>query len=382
MDNKDFKILIVDDVPTNIQVLGSILRNESFQIAFASSGKEALSLVKTQRVDLILLDIMMPEMDGFEVCEILKQNPETEDISIVFLTAKVEKENIVRGFELGGQDYITKPFNPAELLARVHTQLKLLNQRKQLEKMNDLLEKKVEERTKQLVSANKKLLLLENAKSNFLNIISHQIRTPLTGIVGFSDLLMESLENEEHKSYMKVIQASSDKLIKFSETALLITSLSAEKYNVKIIPTFVNQVINQSIVRIQKLKEKKNIKTTVNLQSDELKFTVDNELITKCFENILENAVQHSPENGEIVINGKIDNFKITIEFIDQGNGFNQDIIESYSLNNPNDNLLEKQNVGLGLAASKYILKAHNANITLYNNEEKGACVKLFFPYF
>ena len=257
MENKNFKILIVDDVPTNIQVLGSILRNESYQIAFASSGKQALSLIETQQVDLILLDIMMPEMDGFEVCKILKQNPKTKDISIVFLTAKVEKENIVRGFELGGQDYITKPFNPLELLARVNTQLKLIDHRRELVKLNDMLEQRVEERTNQLVEANSKLLLLDNAKSNFLNIISHQIRTPLTGIVGYSALLMEALENEEHKTYMKIVQESSDKLIKFSETALLITSLSADKYNVKIVPTYISQVVNQAVSKIQPEIEKK-----------------------------------------------------------------------------------------------------------------------------
>ncbi|MBF0351654.1 MAG: SpoIIE family protein phosphatase [SAR324 cluster bacterium] len=118
-------ILIVDDVPKNIQVLAGFLKQEHYQIAFAQNGKNALELVHKISIDLILLDVMMPEMDGFEVCARLKKSPVTRDIPIIFLTGKVEPESIVEGFRAGAVDYVSKPFNREELMARVRTHLAL-----------------------------------------------------------------------------------------------------------------------------------------------------------------------------------------------------------------------------------------------------------------
>ncbi len=125
LDNSKLHILIVDDTLRNIQVLGTILRQERYQINVAQNGKQALDVVSKVRPDLILLDVMMPEMDGFEACRHLKEDPGTADIPVIFLTAKVETEDIVKGFELGAVDYVTKPFNPTELLVRVHTHLSI-----------------------------------------------------------------------------------------------------------------------------------------------------------------------------------------------------------------------------------------------------------------
>ncbi|HEA66636.1 MAG TPA: response regulator [Desulfobacterales bacterium] len=121
-----FNILIVDDVSTNLKYLGSILsENERYEIEFATSGAEALGWVEEKDFDLILLDVMMPEMDGFEVCRRLKQDERTREIPVIFLTARTETESLVRSFEAGGVDYVTKPFNPLELSARVRTHLTL-----------------------------------------------------------------------------------------------------------------------------------------------------------------------------------------------------------------------------------------------------------------
>src|SRR6056297_2004313 len=121
-------ILLVDDSINNLQLLGNLLKNEDYQIALAKNGKEALNIVNEVVPELILLDIMMPEMDGYTVCRELKKNPYTKDIPIIFLTAKTTKEDIVKGFNTGGVDYITKPFNREELLARIKTHLELKKQ--------------------------------------------------------------------------------------------------------------------------------------------------------------------------------------------------------------------------------------------------------------
>ncbi|MCK4765652.1 MAG: response regulator [Candidatus Aminicenantes bacterium] len=124
-DNKKPLVLIVDDVPKNLQVLGNILRKKNYNIAAATSGKQALDMVVNSQPDLILLDIMMPDLNGYEVCEKLKENPTIKDIPVIFLTAKTETDDIVKGFTVGAVDYLTKPFESAELLARANTHIEL-----------------------------------------------------------------------------------------------------------------------------------------------------------------------------------------------------------------------------------------------------------------
>ncbi|MFC2155651.1 response regulator [Acidobacteriota bacterium] len=124
-DNDKPLVLIVDDVPKNLQVLGNILRKKDYNIAAATSGKQALDMVEKILPDLILLDIMMPDIDGFQVCEKLKASKRSKDVPVIFLTAKTGTEDIVKGFEVGAVDYLTKPFNSAELLARAHTHIEL-----------------------------------------------------------------------------------------------------------------------------------------------------------------------------------------------------------------------------------------------------------------
>lgn len=143
---KKYKILIVDDVPKNIQVVANILQGEGFNMAFAQSGPVALEMTRSTAFDLVLLDIMMPEMDGFEVCRQIRENPDTRDIPVLFLTAKTETESLVKGFETGAMDYVVKPVNEAELLARVKTHLELYRSRKALEATNNRLKAEIIER--------------------------------------------------------------------------------------------------------------------------------------------------------------------------------------------------------------------------------------------
>lgn len=139
------KILVVDDISKNIQVLGSVLGKEGYAVSYATDGIKALEMVGSESFDLILLDIMMPGMDGFQVCRRLKAMPETREVPVLFLTAKSEQDDIVRGLELGAVDYLTKPFNAAELVARVKTHIALRNTRIELSERNLALEEKTAE---------------------------------------------------------------------------------------------------------------------------------------------------------------------------------------------------------------------------------------------
>jgi DNA-binding response OmpR family regulator len=135
-------LLIIDDIPENIQVLGHALAKEHYSVSFATDGQQALDMIAENDFDLILLDIMMPHMDGYEVCRCLKSMPGKKDVPIIFLTARTESEDIVKGFQVGAVDYVTKPFNAPELLARVRTHIELANARKMIRRRNRELARK------------------------------------------------------------------------------------------------------------------------------------------------------------------------------------------------------------------------------------------------
>ena len=147
-----YSILIVDDVSDNIKVAMNILKENNYNFSFAMDGKEALDVIKSKNFDLILLDIMMPKLNGFDVANILKQNPKTKDIPIIFLTAKTDIDSITKGFDFGAVDYITKPFHPAELISRVATHLELYLSRKIIEKNNLDLNVKIKENENRYLS--------------------------------------------------------------------------------------------------------------------------------------------------------------------------------------------------------------------------------------
>ena len=151
MDN-NANVLIVDDVPDNIQVAMNFLKEEPYNLSFATRGQEALALMRTHDYDLILLDIMMPEMDGYEVCRRIKAEPRLQDIPIIFVTAKVDVDSISQGFQAGAVDYLCKPFHAEELLARVNTHLSLYRAKKLLQQNNLSLQHKYEQNQQRLMT--------------------------------------------------------------------------------------------------------------------------------------------------------------------------------------------------------------------------------------
>jgi two-component system sensor histidine kinase/response regulator len=170
-------ILIVDDTPANLLLLGQILKDNGYKVRPVPSGSMALQVAEKEKPDLILLDIMMPEMDGFEVCSRLKKNEDLKDVPIIFISALNNTNDIVKAFKSGGADYINKPFQAEEVIARVTTHLKIYQQRKELQEINA-------------------------TKDKFFSIIAHDLRGPLSGFMSLTEMMADesfNLTSDEKK---------------------------------------------------------------------------------------------------------------------------------------------------------------------------------------
>ncbi|MCY2988978.1 MAG: response regulator [Planctomycetota bacterium] len=215
-------LLIVDDLPANLELLIGMLQDRGFRVRPVASGERALQAARSEPPDLVLLDINMPEMDGYEVCRRLKADATLKAIPVIFISAMDGVIDKVKAFSAGGVDHIAKPFHLEEVESRVRTHLELACLRRDLEEL-------VAHRTRELARANARLAILDQAKSDFLTLISHEIRTPLSGICGAVELLL--MTHEEHPDtadWAKMYDVSRRRLITLIDDALLLTKIGVD----------------------------------------------------------------------------------------------------------------------------------------------------------
>ncbi len=379
-------ILIVDDNPENLKVLGEFIIQQGLNVDYANSGQQALDKIDANPPDLILLDIYMPGISGFDVCSKLKENPKHEEIPILFISAYPEGENVIKSFWVGGVDFIPKPFEEEVVMARVKTHLDLSRMRRKLEKL-------VDDRTEELREAKDELLILnqrlekafeqlkklDDAKINFLQIISHEIRTPLNGISGFTHLLGERLKDSDYCKYVKNLKLSVERLEFFSKKALLISELQTQTY------PLLNEFINIDVVLKQikenyhqKLEDKKL--SFIIQVDDNIDLDADVSLLMNALDIILENAIRFIPENAKITF--RVKRIDEGTEFLiqDTGEGFPEDKLKNkFQLFSPGQEHVDKD-FGLGLAAVKLIMDRHHGSADIGNNNDGGGFVKLIFP--
>ncbi len=242
------KILIVDDIPANISALFHKLTHRGATVLVAQSGEDALELVRENLPDLILLDIMMPGMDGFQVCKKLKSQEETQKIPVIFLTAKTEEEDLVKGFQLGAADYLTKPFRKDELMARVRTQLRLKFSEEQLSR---LLE--------DYRSAKEAAEAANREKSLFLAKMSHEIRTPMNAILGMTDLTLQSRLDDEQRENLSLVRDSANHLMQIINDILDLSRIEAGKIIFEQIDFDLDMVLKSVIRTLSVQSDKKGL---------------------------------------------------------------------------------------------------------------------------
>ena len=382
-------ILLVDDNPTNLEVLSDTLTQAGFQVAIAIDGLSALEQVQYHLPALILLDVMMPEMDGFETCQRLRENPATSNVPVIFMTALSDTENKVKGFSLGAVDYITKPFQQEEVLARVRIQLKLHNLTQALEKQNYRLKQEIEQRQKMeasLKKAKESADFANRAKSEFLANMSHEIRTPLNGILGYAQILQRSknMDDKERKG-LAIIQQCGAHLLTLINDILDLSKIEAEKMELSptgfYFPAFLQGVSEIFSIRAEQKKisfiaqfdphlptgisadEKRLRQIVINLLGNAVKFTDYGAVTFRV--KILESGAQDSPTPT----------VKVRFQIEDTGVGVSSDKLKKIFLpfEQVGDNRSQSQGTGLGLTISQKILAIMNSRIQVTSQPGKGS---------
>lgn len=220
------RILVVDDMPANVQLLVKMLTERGYDVHAVLSGELALQAARESAPDLILLDINMPRMNGYEVCEQLKADTVLRDIPVIFISALDEQGDKVKAFRVGGVDYVTKPFHFDEVYARVETHLNLRRLQRQLNEQNESLELLVAQRTRELALAYKRVQELSRLKDDFLRMISHEMRTPANGVLGLGDLLLDLCPPSDKRSrYESLFAQSSARLVNLLDDLNMIADI-------------------------------------------------------------------------------------------------------------------------------------------------------------
>ena len=356
LDKKDI-VLVVDDTPENIDVLLGVLGTE-YIVKASRNGEKALKIARGEDPpDIILLDIMMPEMDGYQVCKRLKEDDATKDIPVIFITAKTAEEDEIKGFEIGGVDYITKPISPPVVLARVRAHLALM-------------------REKQLLQENLRL------REDVEQITSHDLKSPLTAIIGSPELIKYEPLTEDQLMLVNLIEASGYKMLNMINLSLDLYKMEKGIYEVMpesldllaVIKEIVTE--NKSVIKHQRLSIDILMNGTPVSDADTFILCGEKLLLYSMLSNLIKNAIEASSKDNRIIIQlSRKENFIIRIH--------NQGVVPLEI----RDTFFEKYatagksgGTGLGTYSAKLIAEIHEGKIFLESSEENGTEITVTLP--
>ncbi|MEK0179607.1 response regulator [Microcoleus anatoxicus] len=336
-------ILIVDDTPENLQVLSATLLDRGYKVRGVINGKMAIRAAKSGSPDLILLDIKMPEMNGYEVCAKLKADGETSEIPVIFISALDEVLDKVKAFQIGGVDYITKPFQVEEVLARVEHQLTIKRLQKELIERNNQLQQEIVERKK----AEEKAAAASQAKSQFVANMSHELRTPLNAILGFTQVMSrDCLLSHENIENLRIINRSGQHLLELINDVLDLSKIEAGIVALDESSFDLYQVLDTLEEMFQIKAETKNLHLKFSVESQVPQYIkTDEKKLRVCLINLLGNSIKFTENGGEILLIVGLEN--VTFQSLETET-------DSNSISNERCVIFfEVQDTGVGIAAEE-----------------------------
>lgn len=364
----EYKILIVDDVMSNVLLLKVLLTNEKFAIATASNGRQALEQVEKENPDLVLLDVMMPDMSGFEVAQHLKSNPNTADIPIIFLTALNSTADIVKGFQVGANDFISKPFNKEELIIRVTHQISLVAAKR-------LILSKTEELQRTIAGRDK-----------LYSVIAHDLRSPMGSIKMVLNMLILNLPSEKigAEMYELLTMANQTTVDVFSllDNLLKWTKSQIGKLNVVYQDVDLVEVTDGVIEIFSMVASLKKIRIR-EMKPEKMMVNADIDMLKTVVRNLLSNAIKFSKENSEVLVKMEEVDGMAVVSVQDHGCGISEEgqkkllhtdtHFSTFGTNN-------EEGSGLGLLLCKDFVVKNGGKLWFTSKEGEGSIFSFSIP--
>lgn len=353
-------VLVVDDTPVNLRLLCSILHGANFRVLTAGGSEEALQLIETQTPDIILLDAMMPGMDGFALCRKLKQDDKYSDIPLIFITSLSQQEDIVEGFNAGANDYIVKPFNRQELLARVRNHLHLYDMLKENKRLIELSE------------------AASRSKTEFLASMSHEIRTPLNSIIGMAEVLTDTKLTAEQQNFVRIFRSAGESLLAIINDILDLSKIEAgqiEADNIDFhLPSLLDSV--HSILSVRAVEQNVNISITIHPDVP-TGLLGDPTRLRQILINLVGNGLKFAKNGTVKILVKKSSDKQLFFSVTDDGIGIPKEkqeiIFDSFT---QADSLTTRRygGTGLGLTICRKLTKILGGEIGLESSPGQGSC--------
>jgi signal transduction histidine kinase len=354
-------ILIVDDISANLKLLGDILKDEAYKIRQVNNGELALQVAEQQKPDLILLDIMMPGMDGYEVCGKLKKNPELKDIPVIFISALDGTNDIVSALALGGADYISKPFQGEEVKARIRTHLQIHLQSRELQRLNA-------------------------TKDKFFSIIAHDLRGPFSGFLGLTQLLAEESPNYSPDHIQKIgilMNSSATNLFRLLENLLEWSSMQRGLIAIIRVDSDLLTIVRECCSILVESFKSKEVELIYDIPTG-LIISADLNMLMTIIRNLTTNALKFSNRGGTITISAtsNVDNIEISVK--DTGIGMDPELVSQLfgiDTKTARRGTEGEPSCGLGLLLVKDFIGKHGGEIWVESEVGQGSVFTFAIPH-
>ena len=369
----DATIMVVDDNPANLKLLERMLGQAGYGVRSFSRGRPALVSAALNPPDLILLDINMPELTGYEVCEQLKSDDRLARIPVIFLSALSQTEDKVKALQCGGVDYISKPFEFEEMKARVQTHLMLCRLQRALQSQNESLEQAVAARTAELAEANQRLTILDRSKNEFLELISHEFRTPLNGLLGVGELVLcELADSPESDELRGMFELSRQRMLSILDDAMLLTQIDVRREKFLAGAVRLSRAVTQAVGMASELARDRQVRLAP-LSGGDAMVVGDEELLVKALTALIETAVKFSERNQSVQIAWKADSDPIIVMIESIGKAIPIDQISKFfDLFSIGEASTPGGDLGLGPPVAFRILALFGGTVTVANRDPSG----------